>query len=498
LTAINNLSLSLQTHLYDGVRQAISTTGKAGARSILLLSDGKDTTGTSLDPVLKAAKSSGVRIDAVSLNQTLTASSPLSQIVKASNGAISSTSNAKDLQAMFASEANDLNKQLLVSFDLPKGFTATEGTVQISVKANGTTYTGSAFVGLSPVGDSTGHQATGPVYIPAPVGGFHISTPWLIGGVGLLFLGLAGVLVFGMTRMMPAEKTPTQKQLELYTLQGPKKGKVSKVKDSGTGMREQVFAAAERLVEKRDFEAVLTEKLDRAGLHFKASEWLLLHVGLAIGAGVVGMLLKGPLLMIIFLAFGLVGPWVYLSFKESRRIKGFNQGLAQTLQVISGALSAGLSLPQAVDTVVQEGTEPIASEFRRAIVEQRLGVEIEDALDGVADRMKSTDFKWVVMAIRIQREVGGNLSELLLTVAATLREREYLRRQVSVLSAEGRLSAWILGGLPILFTIYLTLARPTYIAPMYHNKMGWLMLGAAVVMMILGAFGLKKAIKVEV
>ena len=112
--------------------------------------------------------------------------------------------------------------------------------------------------------------------------------------------------------------------------------------------------------------------------------------------------------------------------------------------------------------------------------------------------MGSDDFAWVVMAIRIQREVGGNLAELLLTVAKTLREREYLRRQVSTLSAEGRLSAWILGGLPPGFFVYLMLVRPEYLEPMLGTTLGWMMLGAATVMMGLGTVVLRKVVKVEV
>ena len=134
---------------------------------------------------------------------------------------------------------------------------------------------------------------------------------------------------------------------------------------------------------------------------------------------------------------------------------------------MSGSLSAGLSLAQSIDTIVREGTEPIAGEFRRVVVETRLGVTLEDSMEGVAERMESRDFEWVVMAIRIQREVGGNLAELLLTVAATLREREYLRRHVRALSAEGRLSCCILGGLPPGFLLYLTLTKPDYVKPMY-------------------------------
>ena len=132
---------------------------------------------------------------------------------------------------------------------------------------------------------------------------------------------------------------------------------------------------------------------------------------------------------------------------------------------MSGSLSAGLSLAQSIDTIVREGNEPIASEFRRVVVESRLGVTLEDSLEGVAQRMQSKDFEWVVMAIRIQRQVGGNLAELLLTVAATLREREYLRRHVKALSAEGRLSAYILGGLPPVFLIYLTPVQAGLRAP---------------------------------
>ena len=136
---------------------------------------------------------------------------------------------------------------------------------------------------------------------------------------------------------------------------------------------------------------------------------------------------------------------------------------------MSGSLSAGLSLAQSVDTIVKEGADPISTEFRRVIVESRLGVPLEDSLEGVAERMESKDFEWVVMAIRIQRQVGGNLAELLLQVAATLREREYLRRQVLALSAEGRLSAWILGGLPPVFLLYLSVTKPDYVERALHH-----------------------------
>jgi tight adherence protein B len=201
---------------------------------------------------------------------------------------------------------------------------------------------------------------------------------------------------------------------------------------------------------------------------------------------------------LVGLLIGLAGPFLYLVIKESRRTSAFLAQLPDTLQLLAGSLSAGYSLPQAVDAVVQEGNQPIAGEFNRALVESRLGVNVEDALDGIAGRMKSEDFGWVVMAIRIQREVGGNLAEVLKTVAGTLRERERLRRQVQVLSAEGRLSAWILGGLPPVFALYLVLVRRSYIEILYTDPIGIFMLVVMLVQMVVGAFWLSKVVKVEV
>ncbi len=185
----------------------------------------------------------------------------------------------------------------------------------------------------------------------------------------------------------------------------------------------------------------------------------MLHVSAFIVSGSIGLLIgNGSIIVgLIFLFLGAFLPWSYLGFRRNRRRKAFERSLPETLQLISGSLAAGLSLAQSIDTVVREGQDPIASEFRRVLVETRLGISLDDALEGVADRFGSRDFAWVVMAIRIQRQVGGNLAELLDTVAATMREREYMRRQVAALAAEGKLSAWVLGGLPPAFMVYLLL-----------------------------------------
>ena len=212
----------------------------------------------------------------------------------------------------------------------------------------------------------------------------------------------------------------------------------------------------------KGLEVRIATRLEAAGSQLNASEWLLLHVAICLVAGFAGTVIGGGKLGIgiLFLLLGRVPPLVLPRLPQgSAAARRSARGLPDTLQLMSGSLSAGLSLAQSIDTIVREGHEPIASEFRRVLVETRLGVSLETALDGVAERFQSKDFAWVVMAINIQRRVGGNLAELLETVAATMREREYMRRQVAALAAEGKLSAFVLGGLPPLFLIYLMLTK---------------------------------------
>jgi tight adherence protein B len=189
---------------------------------------------------------------------------------------------------------------------------------------------------------------------------------------------------------------------------------------------------------------------------------------------------------------------MFVVIREGRREAAFLAQLPDTLQLIAGSLQAGYSLPQAIDTVVREGQAPMSVEFNRAMVESRLGMPVDDALERIGERMKSSDFSWVVMAIRIQRDVGGNLAELLLTVAETLRERERLRRQIKALSAEGRLSGWILGALPVVFGFYLLVASPAYLAPLWSTPLGIAMVVLAVVLLAVGGFWMSRVVKVEV
>ncbi len=187
-----------------------------------------------------------------------------------------------------------------------------------------------------------------------------------------------------------------------------------------------------------------------------------------------------------------------LNFLAKRRQKKFQSMLPDVLQLLSSTLKAGYSLTQGFEAVSQEVQEPAGKEFRRIVVEARLGREFADALSDSAERMKSDDFKWAVMAIGIQREVGGNLAELLLTVADTMVQRERLRRDVKALTAEGRMSAYILGVLPIGVGLMMYSLNKAYIQTLFDKSIGHVLLGIAGFMMVGGFAWMSKMVKVEV
>jgi tight adherence protein B len=176
----------------------------------------------------------------------------------------------------------------------------------------------------------------------------------------------------------------------------------------------------------------------------------------------------------------------------------FLSQLPDVLQLLSGSLQAGYGFMQAIDTVAKEATPPASTEFSRVLTESRLGMPVEDALNSMAERVGGEDFRWVVLAINIQRQVGGNLAALLSTVANTLREREMVRRQIKVLSAEGRLSAIILVALPFVLAGYISIVNPGYINQLFKATVGKIMITGGIVLMGIGMLWMRKIIKIDV
>lgn len=492
---IDGLTLSRQTRLYDGVIAAAEMAGSNGQRNLLVLSDGADTSRTPLSDATTAITDAGLLVDVVALDQSEAAQVPLQSIADAGSGEVISADPAA-LEAAFTDEANALARQVLVTADLPDGLDVEEGAVEIVLPAGDTTLTANAFVPLQKQAPDAGDQAG----TPQTHSRFTLPSWAMWVGIGLLGVGLVTMLVNLVPAKERTELSPDER-VSKYTAMatGPQQADGSST-ERDAALTQAKNAAAQMLRRNKSLEARIAVRLEAAGSGLKPAEWLLLHTAIMVGAGLLGMLIGGGALVLglLFAGGGLLLPWMYLGFRKGRRLKAFNNSLPDTLQLMAGSLQAGLSLQQSVDTIVREGTEPISSEFKRVLVETRLGVSLEDALEGITERFESKDFAWVVMAIKIQRQVGGNLAELLHTVAGTIREREYMRRQVAALAAEGKLSAYVIGGLPVVFMIYLLLVNRDYVMPMFTDPKGWLMLAAGGVLLGVGSFWMSRLIKVEV
>lgn len=243
----------------------------------------------------------------------------------------------------------------------------------------------------------------------------------------------------------------------------------------------------------------LAQRLDRAGITRQPAEWALLGVCLCAGLAALATLLLGnvPLGIVLGVLVGWLSMRLIVSVKISQRRAAFDAQLPNVLQLVGSSIQTGFSLAQALDAVVREDAQPASGEFARALGESRLGADLADALESVATRLDSRDLRWVVMAIRIQRETGGNLAEVLRNTVNTMRERAYLRRQVRSLSAEGRLSAWVLLALPILVGGWLFYANPRYMHPLYSTVLGITMLAIACALVVIGAFWMRNVINVE-
>ena len=225
-------------------------------------------------------------------------------------------------------------------------------------------------------------------------------------------------------------------------------------------------------------------------------------ITLIVGVGAFVLVSFVPLLHWAFCAVIAVGagalPLLYILRKRHKRMQQIEQQLPDALDLISRALKAGHAFPSGLQMVSEEAKDPIAGEFRIVHDEINFGVAVPTALMNLANRVPSTDMRYFIIAVLIQRETGGNLTELLGNISTLIRERLKLLGKVRVLSAEGRLSAWILCALPFVLAGVINLIHPKFMAVLWTDPMGLKMIYAALVMMVLGALWMRKIIRIRV
>lgn len=255
-----------------------------------------------------------------------------------------------------------------------------------------------------------------------------------------------------------------------------------------------VGAISKQLKGKNDF-LVSREKLERAGLKTQPADFLLMMGAGTVAGSVFGFLLGGLFFAILMIAVVPAGMMAYLSVLTSRRKSKFDEQLPDTLQMLTGSMRAGHSLMRAIDASARETDAPMSEELSRIVNETRIGRDLGESMIDVSARTGSEDFAWISQAIEIHREVGGDLAEVLDHVGETIRDRNQIRRQVKALSAEGKMSAAVLMGLPVVLFFALILINAQYAKTFTSTVPGFLMLGAAAVMLTAGGFWLSRLIK---
>jgi tight adherence protein B len=503
--AINGLQADGNTALNDAIGLASRLLAKEdGQRNLVVLSDGRDDGSVATrKAAIAAATKAGVIVDTVGLNvpgrpQDQAA---LREISQGTGGQWFEANDGAALERRLGELGQTLASQYDVELDLPPGLGR---QVDFRLKVQATRGSGEYRRADFPLGAQASPPAAqvpdGPLPAPAlsrlegPQGRYVIAV------VGFATILLACLLLFGPRSRGGRPYRALRQRLSPYSLTPAIADDQPRLTAFGSSeWAGRATAMAETLVRRGNLEETFLDRLEAAGLNMRVAEFVLISLGSAfIPPLLVLVVTRNLLLTVVVVLLGVIGPFVFLAVLASRRRAKFDEQLPATLQLLAGALQAGHSLQQAVDTVVHEAGDPIAGEFQRVLTEARLGRPLEEALEAMAKRTGSVDFGWTVMAIRLQRQVGGNLAEVLSTVSQTIRDRYSLKRQIKALSAEGRLSSLILSILPFLLFAALLLLNPQFLRPLYTTGLGIMMMAGSAVLMILGVIWLRKITEIKV
>lgn len=496
--AVDALTASGGTALYDAVNLAASALARTQAqRNIVVFSDGKDTASKAdLAVAVAGARTARAPVTTIGLAGVDLDAAALRALATRTGGREVKVGRSGDLPSAFRTAARDISSQYVLTY------TGAGGPADLAIvvtAAVGGAHLSDRMTALNPrsvggVPSARAYATPGTPLLPvfaSPTG--RTVGVWASFGALLLLFGL----LVARPRRTEVE-TVLVRGLRVYTRSADRKTKGAAKGRAGAFAR-AASGVLGRFPKSRQRDERLQSQIDRAGWPFRASEFLAIRVGASAAGLVLGFGLFGRWwLGLMLAAIGPVIPKVLLTRRIAARQGAVLSQLPDTLQLLAGSLQAGYGFMQAIDTLVKESPEPTATEFGRVLTETRLGMPVEDALNTMADRLGSEDFRWVVLAINIQRQVGGNLAVLLRTVAETLRERERVRRQISVLSAEGKLSAYILGTLPFGIAGYIAVVNPSFLATMTNEPMGRAMIVGALVMLGLGIVWMRKIIRIEV
>ena len=472
------------TALWDAVDlSARVLASQPGGRVVLLLTDGDDVgSRTSETDALSSLHRAGAIAYPIGFGSKADTSG-LKRLATETGGTYHSAASSKTLTAIYSSIARELRRTWRLSY-----LTAARPGDKLELKAS-VGRLGSAQESVTVPetgGSSSGGSKTSPL-LPDP----------LYGKLGdVVFTLLAGLLMLAAGVLLAS----TLRGSWLKRRLAPHINSTRRASTRRTG-RERlevlngVFRATENAFGQRRQWRNLHLLLERADLPLRTVEFAWLLIGSSFALSLLAAIAGGSSLVILamFLIGGFV-PYLFVWFKAKRRIRAFEDQLPDLLITMAASLKAGHSFKQGIQSVVDEGQEPAAKELRRVITDTQLGRPMEEALHETAERIGSKNFAFVITAVNIQRQVGGSLAGLFDMVADTVRDRQQFARKIRSLTAMGRMSAYVLIGLPFFIALAITVLNPTYMDPLYHSHTGHMLMIFGVTMMAFGSLLLQKIV----
>jgi tight adherence protein B len=477
------------TTLYDALVRASSTLSEEplAARVVIVVTDGNETrSDATLTDAIEAARKAGTAVYVVAIESSKFNPEPLRKLAAGTGGAYRGTSSSAALRQAYEGIAAELRRTWRLEYA-----TAARPGEQVSLRASAGAL-GFAASTFNLPGDLAPPTSAGKppsrllpdVFYETVLGTQLMSL--ITGLIILLAASLALTSVKGSRlkrrlapHLVPATETRKQRARERERFAAA--AGLFKATE-GTFGHWQMWQRLERLIE-------------RADLPLRTVEFVYLSLGAALFVGLVGALSGASTFKVVLaLAGGGSIPFVFVWAKGKRRTRAFENQLPDLLITLAAALKAGHSFKQGMQTLVDEGRPPASKELKRAMTEARLGRPLDDALGDMADRLGSKNFRFVITAVTIQRQVGGSLAGLIDMVADTVRQRQQFARKIKGLTAMGRAGAYVLMGLPFFIAGAITVINPLYMDPLYHTSTGHKLIYSGLAMMAVGCLALKKIV----
>jgi tight adherence protein B len=473
------------TALYDAVVLAAKSLGSQTARGrvIILLTDGRDVSSHStLDDAIAAARSAGASVYPIAIAGPEYTPAPLQRLAAATGGTFFRASDSAALATVYSKIASRLARTWRVSY-LTSSRPGERVQLRVTVPGQGAAAR-NVQVPNGPGGNSPGPSRLLP-------SSFYNSTT----GTFVVALAAGLLVLLGIAILVAAKKSAwVRERLEPHVAPVRAEAKRQSKRQRLTTVTSLIRATERVFGDLRQWRA-LARLLERADVPIRAGEFVYIVFSVAIVFGVIGgIAMRSGIGLLVGALVGGSIPFVVISFKARRRLQAFENQLPDLLITLAASLKAGHSFRQGIQTVVDEGQAPASDEFKRVMTDTQLGRPMEDALMEMSARVGSNNFSFVITAVTIQRQVGGSLAGLFDMVAETVRQRQQFARRIKSLTAMGRMSAYVLIGLPFFLALAMTVINRSFMAPLWERHAGHVMIAVGLAMMAVGSLLLKKIV----